>query len=122
MALPVRRASRWGRAAAHRRRFPGGAAGGPLGLSRRPHRDAGPLPGCDGASKPMAGYITSRGRELLDPRCVSRHAIDRLRELPDRGLDAAREVVDITGLADGCAAEKTVDDIAHVDEIPGGAA
>src|SRR3954469_20000575 len=57
-------------------------------------------------------------REQFDA-CVSiGHAADRLGELPDRGLDATREVVDVAGLAGGRASNETVDDVADVNEVP----
>src|SRR6185503_9733065 len=57
---------------------------------------------------------------LQQPRSIARQAVDQPGERGDRGLDAARQVVDVAGLAAPRRGDQPLDDVLDVDEVARG--
>ena len=70
------------------------------------------------ASEPPAGAIPVAGWKQLDAGRVVGQVVDQLCELADRGLFAARQVVDVSGQPPIGAGQQSFDEVADVDEVP----
>src|SRR5687768_4711967 len=65
----------------------------------------------------LAGVVPVPARPHLDAAFAARDGEDFLGKLADRGLDAARKVVDVAGLAAQCAGGEAARNVLHIDEV-----
>src|SRR4051794_24514736 len=98
---------------------PGDRAAQPV-LERRPSYEAELALGLLGAAEAQDRVIPRPGRRDLELRARTAQLDDQLRELADRRLDAARQVVDIAGLAALGTGQEAACDILDVDEVARG--